>query len=450
MRGNNDNRVKGIGNGIGQVLAIQEDGIVGQVYFEVHPDHVTNSSIIVELYGNIDLGLSDCAETGTLLSKSKSSSSSSSGNPLDGNDAFARDPTTGEVEEGNFSWEIFPFPSYNDMYLDQFFECHPRSTGAIMAATEFKIFDPFGISSEGSLWYPAWGDSMKQRGVLQYCVRVIVGTPPVLPPGQKNDEADEEKESDSSYIDTKFLIEGDRNEANFGQSTQGEIRIYSNQVIDSKSAYVMNQEIEIISFLCRIPGNDFVRLPKFGIGDNVSICVGPTEEYASDYEVIGFESVICKNDGQTRNLIDENGVPDALTVVEKNTIGHIDLLKGTTVLMPGILAVRTTITTGMVQLGEESTLCTGEALVEKNSKARHLKQQRGLQTETLEREERGATTISFTMTVNLAKIDNTTFVSKGGKNSSGGASSRWNYPQSSGWALVGSVLVMFLLGATVG
>ena len=385
MRGNNDNRVKGIGKGIGEVLAVQEDEIVGQVYFEVHPDHVDNNNIIVELYGNVDLGLTDCAETGTLLSSRIAG-------------------------EGNFSWEIFPYPSYNDMYRDQFFECHPRATGAIMAAAEFKIDDPYGSKSEGSLWFPSLDDPSNEKGVLQYCVRVIVRA----------------ESEESSYIDTSFQIEGSRNNENFGNS-----RIFSNQAIDSKSAYVMDQSAEITSFLCGIPGDETVgRLPIFGIGDTVSICVGPTEEYASDFEVIGVASVVCKNKGQTRNLVDDEGVPDMVTVVGTNTIGHIDLLTATTVLKPGTLAVKTAITTGMVQLGEESTMCTGEAFVEKKIKTRRLM------------EKRGAPTMPFTVTINLANIDDFIFVSS---SSGSGASSRWN-----GWALMGSVLVVSFLTATIG
>jgi hypothetical protein len=388
--------VKGTGTGIGEVLAIQEDEMVGQVYFEVHPDHVDNSNVIVELYGNIAFGLTDCAESGTLLSSRIAG-------------------------EDDFSWEVFPYPSYNDKYRDQFFECHPRATGAIMAATEFKIVDPFGSSSEGSLWFPSFDDSSKNQGVLQYCVRVIVRA----------------ESEESSYIDTKFQIEGNRNQENFG-----DIRIFSNQAIDSKSAYVADQAIEIDSFLCGIPGDANVgRLPIFGIGDTLSICVGPTEEYASDHKVVGFESVVCKNKGQTRNLIDDEGVPDMITVVEMNTIGHIDLLTATAVLKPGTLAVKTTITTGMVQLGDTSTVCTGEAFVEKKSKTR-----RDLQdVQELKREKRGGSNIPFTVTINLAKMDNSTFASSSSSSSS--ASSRRKF---SGWALTGLVLVVSFLTATVG
>jgi hypothetical protein len=151
------------GKGVGKVLAIQEDGLVGQVYFEVHPDHLDN--IFVELYGSIEIGLSDCAENGVLLSKSSLASELR-------DNIFVRDSGETEIQiqsqnqedsmESNFSWKVFPYPSYNEHYRDQHFEYHPRSTGAIMAAAEFEISDPIGTSSEGNVWYPTWDPKLKQ------------------------------------------------------------------------------------------------------------------------------------------------------------------------------------------------------------------------------------------------------------------------------------------------
>jgi len=68
------NRRNGIGRGIGSITDITNTTLTGEVYFEMHPDQLSRNkgwnqeSLIVELYGGIKFGLSDCDE-GIMLRK---------------------------------------------------------------------------------------------------------------------------------------------------------------------------------------------------------------------------------------------------------------------------------------------------------------------------------------------------------------------------------------------
>lgn len=440
MRGQ-EGRAHGLGQGIGDVTAIQEDGLVGKVYFEVHPDRLANDNIFVELYGEIEMGLGDCSETGVLLSKKGLANKHIDENVFDhysnNNDLLQQQSagTNGQQSPSgssqihakpgeNFSWRVVPFPKYNEIHRNQAFECHPRSPDAVMAAAEFAIPDPFGISNEGTVWFPVWEQDSKQfkkKGVLQYCVRVIVESSDPRP---------------NQYIDTKFKLEGDRRQENFGDN----VRIYSNQPIDSKHAYIKNQNVEVDAFLCEDPSlssesesesSDTVEPKLYNVGDPLSICVGPKAEFAESYQVTSFDNLICENKGQSRALI-VDGVQDILTKVGRNNAGYRDVRTGTVVHTAGILVAHTTITTGLIQLKDKTAVCTGEAHVESKNQRdvrRSLKK--------LERETMGEIVKPFKVTVNLAE-----FVP--GSESS----SVRNYPCR--WSVLGSLLVPPLMAAVVG
>jgi hypothetical protein len=80
--------------------------------------------------------------------------------------------------------------------------------------------------------------------------------------------------------------------------------------------------MDVQTFLCGVPDiNSGSREgSSYEPGQDFRICVGPTPEYEGKYKVVGFDSVICENEGETRNIITE-GTPDALTTVSGNTIG---------------------------------------------------------------------------------------------------------------------------------
>ena len=337
----------GFGEGNAEIKTINNDKFVGEVYFEVHSDRIRDNNIKVELYGNSNLqGISNCDDTGVVLAK------------------------------GTFSSRVFAFPSYNDVYRERSFECQPRSSGAVMAAAEFTIYDPYGTQNAQS-----------ETGQLLYCVRVVVDTPAMSP------------SEDSTFIDTKFEITGELNtESMDAKAINDAVRIFSNQPIDSKKAYIATQsvEVEVKAFLCNIPDGTSTEgnlQLQYGIGQTVSICVGPTGEYADKFEVTGFDSISCANKGQTRKIV-EGGETDFATNFKESPTGYIDVLTGKTIAAnTGVMAVQTKVTTGLIQLGDTFMTCSGEAIVESKSDNRRLT--------VLERETLGGTNAPFAISVGL-------------------------------------------------
>jgi len=176
MRGHGQeaSRVNGFGWGIGKMIAIRPDVVVGQIFFEVHPDHLhpkRGSRITVQLYGNVQAGLADCSEKGTLLTE----------NELGIQTGFEEYHSMGKKKnetDNFFWWRVYPFDQYNEIFYHLNIECHPRSEGAIVAAVEYAIHDPFGrVSPWDGIWFPDDANSNEGRGQLNYCIRVQVVTP---------------------------------------------------------------------------------------------------------------------------------------------------------------------------------------------------------------------------------------------------------------------------------
>ena len=412
-------RLTGIGYANGKILDIKNDRLVGQVFFEVHPDHLQKTNdIVVDLYGNIELGFSDCAEVGTLLGRARLRGATGEGGRMGVTSTMANKPV-------GFHAGAYPFPSYNSNYQDENapVECHPRFAGAIVGAAEFEITDPFE-GGEGSVWFPR--EDNANAGLLRYCVRVRV-QPKGIPPM-------ENKADTYHYIDTKFKIQGNRNAPGFANPNN--IRVYTNQEFASKEAHVASKAVGVRAFLCGLPptedgggealvsreditedlaGISVTRTKSFGIGEEFTICVGPDNETSDKgYEVVGFADVVCENDGQRRQIV-TGGEPDPVTTVETSTVGHLDYTTlaetGTEVMVmhPGTLGVRTAVTTGWVQRGDRTVTCLGVARVRERGARRQLRS-RGLQ-ETMERKERGDTSEhDFTIEI---PINNSTVYSRG-------------------------------------
>jgi hypothetical protein len=485
-------RVKGYGRGIGKVLAINDDALVGQVYFEIHPDQLKkNGQISVELYGDVKLGLSDCAKNGTLLSTTTVGTETLMN--------FNVESKTPGDEQSVFWWTIFPFESYNDVFRELHVECHPRSTGAIMAAAEYAIHDPFGLRSNwSSIWYPNEGQNSK--GYLQYCIRIRVHSPydvyptpapnvspvteaptdttdtnePTASPvqasltkqsnlaepaassaststagdhnlrGLRQEEEEEEeqqqfaerKASESmheraqkeglpydTYIDTKIKIKGNRNLRNFGKIWHDEkddvADIYSNQAVETKTAYQEHKKITVRTFLCSDAGrtNDQgtivasrvfygTAIREYGIGQVFRVCVAPDEEFAEEYSVVAFESVECKNEGQARTIIWNKVAVDEYTTVDDKTLNYVNLETGDELTIANTVAFGTIVTTGFIQLGEEQTKCSGTVHIrhiDDYRRNRNLDEdEKGWYENSDERKERQAVTSVFEKTINLS------------------------------------------------
>ena len=362
----------GFGPGMAEITTINQKQFAGEVYFEVHPDRLQNKNINVEIYGKSRVPLlTNCDDSGPLLAKSKSDTDSP---PL----------------QDKFSSSVFAFPTYNDVYKDQSFECQPRASNAVMAAAEFIIDSPYDDDSQE---YVQEGDQ------YLYCVRVVLD-PPVMSPREKALGVVHASSEDESFIDTKFEINGDVDDAN--TNINDAVRIFSTKAIDSKQYYVASQSVEVKAFLCKIPDltnpeNNF-QVPIFSVGQTVSICVAPTGDTASESAVTGFTNVICENKGQSRIIV-EDGWTDFLTTITESPVGFVDILTGRRMPGAGILAVQTKVTTGLIQLGDTSMECTGEVLVQSMAN-RRLEDE--TKTISLERETRDGATTEFKISVGLS------------------------------------------------
>ena len=130
MRGGH--RDKRIGWGMGKIVTVSNDTMVGEVYFEVHPDRLLGTTaeqhqqnIVVEIYGGIQAYRQSGCDEGILLGKRLVNMTG----------------TDDKVE--NFAYTTFAFEVYNSMFQNDTIECHPRSSNGAMGAAIFTLNDPF-------------------------------------------------------------------------------------------------------------------------------------------------------------------------------------------------------------------------------------------------------------------------------------------------------------------
>ncbi len=393
MRGSEDDEVHlaGEGIGFGKIMSIHNDSLVGQVYFEIHPDQLQGSGMItVELYGDVGFGPNDCAEHGTLLTHATI-------------DADSTIKNTWSDTGHRFSSRIFRFDSYNSVFRDLHVECHPRANGAVMAAAEYTIFNPFNPFNQSSIWFP--DSKTSTRGRLDYCIRIQVNKPPTtrslqpnlsdikaassaskLSGGEEEPEGGAETSGYDTKLDTKIRIEGDRLEAGFqndsSKSDKEVTSTHSSQAVESLTEFEHSQKISAFAFSCSDGGrgkyNDFGTIVPssmsygdarrtFAVGQVFRICVSPSQEFEKDYSVVAFESVVCENFGEARGLFenfkaigDFMEIDDAsYTSSERNTMSYVNLETAAIATAANTLSFRTMVTPGFRGLNETSLVCSG-------------------------------------------------------------------------------------------
>ncbi len=382
-------RLAGEGIGFGKIESINNESLTGQVYFEIHPDQLRGSGkISVELYGDVGFGLSDCAKHGTLLSHAKFASIA------DEIDMWGDEPNK------VFSSSTFRFNSYNSMFRDLNVDCHPRASGAVMAAAEYTIFDPF---NQTSIWFPDSETSTKGR--LDYCIRIRVNQPNIRrlgPPDlfeakaaaaaskvSNGEEQDETIETDKGYdtsFDTKIRIEGDRSKRGFQSDSSEEDKevasTHSSQAVESSTKSDDFQKISAFAFSCSDGGkgkyNDYGTVVppsmefgdarrRFAVGQVFRVCVSPGEGFEEVYSVVSFESVVCENFGEARRLFQNFKPTDdsmerdnaALTSSTRNTMSYVNLDTAEIVTASNTLSFRTMVTPDFRKLNETSFVCSG-------------------------------------------------------------------------------------------
>lgn len=343
MRG--ANRVTGIGRGIGKIVRITNTTLDGQVYFEMHPDQLDSNlgyyqdSLIVEMYGGMEFGLKPCDEEGIMLGQR------------------LVDMTGLDDQVSNFDYKVERFDDYNAVMKNQSIECHPRSTNGRLATLNFSLKNPFYYMEQSrsimNIWYPF--RSNVGFGSLEFCVRLELIDPDYESEDDDFNDDYFKKRNVTSYVDTKFKVEISEPVAANGytryQEGVSEVKMYSNTPYGPKEglttylplrynitskptqlptpAPTLPTEIvvPVTTYHCSAPDESDVPGAydmdrTFKLGQTFRLCVGPTKSYEKDYRVLGFQSIVCENSIRNTTIVDQFGVPNPYTRIDREIMGY--------------------------------------------------------------------------------------------------------------------------------
>lgn len=362
------NRKTGIGDGIGMIVDITNETMEGEVYFEIHPDLWNQQQrITADLYGGIDLGLTACDE-GIVMGEE------------------LVNMTGVDDRINNFDYEVLGFDdnfSYNELFRNKTkpkadyqsgetepmsIECHPRSTNGKIGAVLFRLKDPFYYNENSAsimnIWYPLKGSM--PTGTLEFCIRLKL--------------LEEDKATIVSFLDTKFKIEvtAPTEENNYTRFDDefSEVNIYSNQPIGPDEDQLLElqgntttkapstnasaeDDITMLpmlvtqALLCSSPLETedvgvHNALRTFRYGQTFRFCVGPAKGFEQKYHVVGFDTVVCDNNGR-ETVVVEKGILSPLVIVETDTIGF-PLAKGGTVEYNGTISIDAIVSSNLAGL----------------------------------------------------------------------------------------------------
>jgi hypothetical protein len=285
---------------VGQIMTLEP--FFGYAYFEAHPDQLQPGKIHVELFAGAADG--EPCDSGVLL----------------------------ESTEGNqIVTDSFPYGGYNKQFEDLDGISYPATSNGVVVAAVFIIGDFRLPNGDKQIYFPNKGD---KDGQIEICVRMAL----------KADYDGDSIEEYVGFVDTYFDVAIDltANTEVFWNN-----KVY--EVIDVPSYLEtdVNATINMKSYICD-DDNEIVDRPVFGPGEAFSICVGPADDVDDDnYSVEDFKTLICKNEGETRYLVN-NYVPDVLTIVDREANED------------GVRAVRSVITPGFRDQGENKFFCEGE------------------------------------------------------------------------------------------
>ena len=387
MRGGS--RQNGIGRGIGKINNITTRELNGEVYFEIHPKQLKKNlafyqeSLIVEIYGGIEFGLASCDE-GIMLGKR------------------LVDMTGVNDFQDNFEYMVVPVDDYNQQFLKESIECHPRSSNGKIAAVIFTLKNPFYYNEKSAsimnLWYPARSEA--QFGSMEFCIRLELIDPTFSSADDDFDDDYFRKKNVTSLMDTKFKVEIMEPDARGSRYQEGvsEVKVYSNQDIgptkgtttflDSRYEEVVPEPIvteyptyspteiqeifiPIQTYLCSSPDESdtpgkYNPDRTYRYGQTFRLCVGPVPVFENTYKVVGFESVICSNMDRNVTIIDEYGVPDEYTTLRRNALGFTRM-RGGVVTSTSVMSINSVITSNLAGIFSNAAsyfVCSGSVILE--------------------------------------------------------------------------------------
>ena len=112
----------------------------------------------------------------------------------------------------------------------------------------------------------------------------------------------------------------------------------------------VNATITVQSYVCN-DTNTIIDEPVFSPGRYFCICVGPEYDEDINYSVSGFKSMICSNNGKSRNLV-RNYITDPLTDIDDGADGN------------GIHAIQSMVISGFIDDGDSKFTCEGLVMLE--------------------------------------------------------------------------------------
>jgi hypothetical protein len=283
---------------VGQIMTLEP--FFGYAYFEAHPSQL--GKIHVELFaGAVD---GEPCDSGVLL----------------------------ESTEGNqIVTDSFPYSGYNKQFEDLDGISYPATSNGQVVAAVFIIGDFRLPNGDKQIYFPNKGD---KDGQIELCVRMAL----------KADYDGDSIEEYVGFVDIYFDVAIDltANTEVFWNN-----KVYEVLDVPSYLETDVNATINMKSYICD-DDNEIVDRPVFGPGEAFSICVGPADDVDDDnYSVEDFKTLICKNEGETRHLV-KNYVPDVLTAVDSEADED------------GVRAVRSVVTPGFIDQGENKFFCEGE------------------------------------------------------------------------------------------
>jgi hypothetical protein len=285
---------------VGQIMTLEP--FFGYAYFEAHPSQLVPGKIHVELFAGAVAG--EPCDSGVLL----------------------------ESTEGNqIVTDSFPYGGYNKQFEDLDGISYPATSNGQVVAAVFIIGDFRLPNGDEQIYFPNKGD---KDGQIELCVRMAL----------KADYDGDSIEEYVGFVDTYFDVAVDltANTEVFWNN-----KVYEVLDVPSYLETDVNATINMKSYICD-DENEIVDRPVFGPGEAFSICVGPADDVDDDnYSVEDFKTLICKNEGETRHLV-KNYFPDVLTTVDSEADED------------GVRAVRSVVTPGFIDQGENKFFCEGE------------------------------------------------------------------------------------------
>jgi len=281
----------------GQILTLEP--FMGYAYFEVHPSMF--GQIHVELFAGAING--ESCDSGVLLQS---------------------------TDDNQIVTDSFPYGDYNEQFADLNGVTYPVTSNGAVAAAVFIIGDIRIPDGDQQMYFPNKG--VGEDGQAEICVRMST----------KFDYDNDSVEEYVGYVDQYFVVEIDWT-ANTATFTN--VDVFEEDAGPLLMNLDVNATADVKSYICD-DDNAIIEQPVFGPGQYFRICVGPEDDEDDNYSVSGFKALICSNDGETRNLV-QNYATDPLTNIDNEADQN------------GVRAIRSMVTPGFMDQGNSKFTCEG-------------------------------------------------------------------------------------------